>query len=438
MVRYPQTLLLAAILLLSKCTLAQDTPVTVVQPPPTANGPLAAGGISGKVMCADTHTPARGARIMVMAASAFGVGEEKETNPGPPQMAITALDGSFRVPHVPPGDYFILVFASGYLSPLDGVMVSNTKDSAQQRSVGALLQEKAPKVSIHGQETARVDVELQRGAILTGRVVYSDGSPAAQLPVQLQKPEPAKSESKQEELVDAGAMLGTSLFRQSPTTDDQGHFRISGIPGGRYRLAVTQKFEQSTNLAEDLMVQLNPGIKTIDRLTIYSGNTLHQKDAKIYELRSGETLDGVEIILPLTGLHSIQGVATGKDGTPLNFGLLSLSDTADPTISFHTNIRAGGEFRFSGIPEGIYEMKITRGGVLENPPQYDFPDEVFSAMQDQFKPVRAFAETKVAVTVQTTDIDDLAVTLADTKLPDKAAPAANSEKATDVVVVPPQ
>ena len=430
-------LLLAAILLLSKCTLAQDTAVTVVQQPPPVNGPLAAGGISGKVMCADTHTPARGARIMVMAASAFGEGEEKETNPGPPQMAITALDGSFRVPHVSPGDYFILVFASGYLSPLDGVMVSNTKDSAQQRSVGALLKEKAPKVSIHGQETARVDVELQRGATLTGRVVYSDGSPAAQLPVQLQKPEPAKSQGKSEDLIDAGAMLG-EMFHQSPITDDQGHFRISGIPGGRYRLAVTQKFEQSTNLAEDLMVQFNPGINKNDRLTIYSGNTLHQKDAKIYELRAGETLDGVEIILPLTGLHSIQGVATGKDGTPLNFGLLSLSDTADPTISFHTNIRAGGEFRFSGIPEGIYEMKITRGGVLENPPQYEFPDEAFSAMQDQFKPIRAFAETKVAVTVQTTDIDNLAVTLADTKLPDKAAPAADSEKTADGVVVHPQ
>lgn len=353
-------------------------------------------------------------------------------------MAITALDGSFRVPHMPPGDYFILVFASGYLSPLDGVMVSNTKDSAQQRSVGALLQEKAPKVSIHAQETARVDVELQRGAIVTGRVVYSDGSPAVQLPVQLQKPEPVKSEGKQEDLIDAGAMLGEMLLRPSPITDDQGYFRISGIPGGRYRLAVTQKFEQSANFAEDLIVQFNPGIKANDRLTIYSGNTLHQKDAKIYDLRPGETLDGVEIILPLTGLHSIQGVATGKDGTPLNFGLLSLSDTADPTINFHTNIRAGGEFRFSGIPEGIYEMKITRGAVLENPPPFEFLDDQVSELQDQFKPIRAFAETKVAVTVQTIDIDDLTVTLADTKLPDKAAPAADSVKTTDVVVVPPQ
>jgi hypothetical protein len=72
-------------------------------------------------------------------------------------MAITALDGGFRVPHMPPGDYYILVFAAGYLSPLDGVMVSNTKDSAQPGSVGAVLQEKAPKASIHGQETARVD-----------------------------------------------------------------------------------------------------------------------------------------------------------------------------------------------------------------------------------------------------------------------------------------
>jgi hypothetical protein len=293
---------------------------------------------------------------MVM-ASTFGQGGENGVNSGQTQMAVTALDGSFRVPHMPPGDYFILVFAAGYLSPLDGVMVSNTKDSALLRSVGTLLEGKAPKVSIHGQETARLDVVLQRGAILAGSVVYSDGSPAAELPVLLQRPEPAKGEGKQEELIDAGAMLG-EMLRQRPTTDDQGHFRISGIPGGRYRLAVTQRFEQSTSPAEDLVDRFNPGLEKNDRLTIYSGNTLHQKDAKFYELRPGETLDGVEIILPLTGLHSIQGVATAKDGMPLNFGLLSLSDTADPTINFHTKIRAGGEFRFGGIPEGTYEMKI--------------------------------------------------------------------------------
>ena len=352
-------------------------------------------------------------------------------------MAVTALDGSFRVPHMPPGDYFILVFAAGYLSPLDGVMVSNTKDSALLRSVGTLLEGKAPKVSIHGQETARLDVVLQRGAILAGSVVYSDGSPAAELPVLLQRPEPAKGEGKQEELIDAGAMLG-EMLRQRPTTDDQGHFRISGIPGGRYRLAVTQRFEQSTSPAEDLVDRFNPGLEKNDRLTIYSGNTLHQKDAKFYELRPGETLDGVEIILPLTGLHSIQGVATAKDGMPLNFGLLSLSDTADPTINFHTKIRAGGEFLFGGIPEGTYEMKIMRGGVLENPPQFDFSDELAEGIEDQFKPIRAFAETKVVVTVQTTDIDELAVTLADTKLPDKAALAADSEKTVGGVVVRPQ
>ena len=434
--RYPQTLIFAAILLSSKCTLGQDIAVTVMQPP-TANRPLADGSIIGKVMCADTRKPARGARIMVMAASTFGEGEQNGINSGPPPMAITALDGSFRVPHMPPGDYFILVFAAGYLSPLDGVMVSNTKDSALLRSVGTLLEGKAPKVSIHGQETARLDVELQRGAILAGTVVYSDGSPAAELPVLLQKPEPAKGEGKQEELIDAGAMLGEMLGRQRSITDDQGHFRISGIPAGRYRLTVIQKFEQNTNL-DDLVDRFNPGLEKNDRLIVYGGNTLHQKDAKLYELRPGDTLGGVEIILPLTGLHSIQGVATAKDGTPLNFGLLSLSDTADPTINFHTKVRAGGEFRFTGISEGIYEMKITRGGVFENPPQFDFSDELSDGMEDQFKPIRAFAETKVVVTVQTTDVDDLVVTLADTKLPDKAAPAADSEKTVDGVVVRPQ
>jgi hypothetical protein len=432
MMRNFPNLILAAILLVSRCILAQDAGVAVIQQPIAAKLPPAGGSIIGKVVCADTHTPARGARIMVVPVGATGT----EATFAQPHMANTALDGTFRVLHLLPGEYAVIAAAAGYLSPLDGVILRRSNDS--QATSDALWREKAPLVRISGQEAARVEIELQRGAILTGKVVYSDGSPATQLRVLLQNVATAKSEGKPDDLYDAGANMDPALLRQVTRTDDQGHFRISGIPGGRYRLVIIQNLEVGMNFGEAMFENLNQNIIRNDKLAFYSGNTFHQKDAKIYELQPGETVNDTEVVLPLTGVHSVQGVATSKDGARLNFGVVNLSDTTDSNIKLHTNIREGGEFRFIGVPEGIYEIKITRGLIVENPPSVEFVEDQVFPISDQFKPLRAFAETKVAVTVQTTDIDDLAVTLADTKLPDKAAPTADSEKTADGVVVPPQ
>jgi hypothetical protein len=421
------------VLFASRYLLAQDETVSLIQQPPAAAKKLLAqGSISGHVVFADTHTPARGARIMVMPIGATGDAGVAETTVRQPYMAIAALDGSFRVPHLPPGEYVVITFAAGYLSPLDGVLVPTLTDP---KASDALLREKAPLVRVNGQEAARVEVELQRGAILAGKVVYSDGAPAAQLRILLQNVE-TKREGKPDDLVDAGAMLSGMILNRNPRTDDQGHFRISGIPGGRYRLAVIQTFE--TNLGEEMFADLNPGIPKSDKLAVYSGNTFHQKAAKVYEIRPGDTVDGIEVVLPLNGLHSVRGVATGKDGTPLNFGVVSLSDTGDPNINFHANIREDGEFRFSGIPEGIYEIKITGGLIVDNPTDSKFSEEQLPAMQDQIKPIRAFSETKVTVDVQATDIDDLAVMLADAELPRRTAPATDPDTSTDVVLGSPQ
>jgi hypothetical protein len=421
-------LFLAVVLLLPRCSLEQDA-THVIEEPRGAKVLMAGGSISGKVVCADTHTPARGARIMVVPIGATGT----EATFAQPHMANTALDGTFRVSHLPPGEYAVIAAAAGYLSPLDGVIARRSDDS--KAASDALLQEKAPLVRIRGQEAASVEIELQRGAILTGKVVYSDGSPATQLRVLLQNVAIAKSEGKPDDLYDVGASMDPVLLRQVTRTDDQGHFRISGIPGGRYRLAIIQNLEVGMNFGEAMFENLNPGITRNDKLAFYSGNTTHRKDAKVYELRPGDAVDGIEVVLPLAGIHSVQGVATSKDGARLNFGVVNLSDTTDSNIKLHTNIREAGEFRFIGIPEGIYEIRITHGLIVENSTNVEFTEEqvLFS---DQFKPLRAFAETKIAVTVQTTDIDDLAVMLADTKLPERAP--ADSETSSDGVVVHPQ
>ena len=79
---------------------------------------------------------------------------------------------------------------------------------------------------------------------------------------------------------------------------------------------------------------------------------------------------------------------------------------------------AGGEFPLGGIPEGIYELKVTNGRVFENAPRDDIPEDSVQGDPSQYKPLRTFAEAKVGVAVQVNDVVGLSVTLTETKVPE--------------------
>ena len=386
--------------------------------------PIPQGGVMGHVICTDTHAPARGARIMLFSFASLteAHGPIGIVN-GQPHTAVTGLDGAFFLSHVAPGEYIVMALAAGYLSPMDGMEMPRDGKQSDAKVLAETLRKNGPTVRVSGQGAARIDIELVRGAVLSGKVVYSDGSPAGQRPVQIQKSTPPKPGVKPEDSVDLGEMVRMMFLQQTHSTDDQGHFRISGIGPGSYWVSVTQSFEANAGLVEELVSSFDPSTKPTGKLTIYSGNALHRKDAKVYELRPGDTVDGIEIVLPLNGLHSIQGTAAGKDGALLNAGTLDLVDTTDPTINFRTAVEVDGEFHFTGVPEGTYQLKVRNAFILEDPAAkeeellWGETPQRWQYMQ-QFNPQRAFVETTVPVTVQSSDIEGFTLTLANSKLPE--------------------
>lgn len=404
----------------SLCGWAQETTVTGgVQPPPTKRT-VPQGSITGHVYLADTRSPARGARIMAVPMSSFepqksGIGAVA----GIPSMATTTLDGSFLIQHVGTGEYAVVAMAAGYLSPLDGLTATENDNSQEARdAVGKLLRQSGSVVNVSGQGAARVDIELQRGAVLSGKVIYADGSPATQLPVVPEKADEKEQSAKPANGIDTGAMLRVMMLQQRVGTDDQGHFRIAGIVPGSYRLAVAQDFDSGSDFSAMITAMYNPAGMQKGKLTIYSGNTLHRKNAKVYDLKAGDTVDGIEIVLPLTGFHVVRGFAAAKDGVSLNSGAIDLTDSADSSISFHAMIQSDGSFRFGGVPEGSYTLKASQGMIFGNPPDAAISLENLKYMAQQFKPQRAFGEASVGVVVQTTDVEDVTVSLPEIKLPD--------------------
>ena len=338
-----------------------------------------------------------------------------------PLFGVTGMDGTFTIHNVPAGSYIVTAFAAGYLSPLDGVMVSmipmNDPALAEiKRKNNAVLRAHATTTQVAAQQTSTVTLVLDRGAVLAGRVLYSDGTPANHLPLSLEKvPAPAAEEGK----VDLTQQLRRGLGLTQLFTDDEGSFRIAGVASGSYRIAVSQTLSY---LSEDKSLDdTNP--YRYGALKFYSGDTFHAKEAKLFAVAAGDQVKGIEIKLPLEGLHTIHGFATAKDGTALNAGDLDLVSATDPTFDLAGKIGKNGEFTFHGVPDGTYTLKATDAFLFKLDGFENINRSIIEESNNpNYMPLRAFEDTGLPVVVLGADLDPLSMTLGEGKMPVQTHP----------------
>jgi hypothetical protein len=149
------------------------------------------GAVAGTVVTADASERPLGGAIVVLAGS---VGRLQ---------TVTDRDGRFHFDSVPAGRFTASASKRAYVDAAGGVVA----DPNLRRVVII-------------QPGTRTDVVLRmtRGAVIVGRVVRTDGSPLSGVQVAAKR----LSDSKM-----ATAWQGT---------DDEGHFRIYGLPAGSYVL----------------------------------------------------------------------------------------------------------------------------------------------------------------------------------------------------------
>ena len=134
----------------------------------------------------------------------------------------TAIDGSFVIPNVPPGRYYVVAALPGYLSPR---LNAEDDDEALPPAPAGQPPVAIPKVDVQADQAASIDIRLERGAAVSGTIRFDDGSPAVGVhvgPVHI-----AKSETKSSYSAEFGV-------RGDVVTNDLGHYRISGMHGGKY------------------------------------------------------------------------------------------------------------------------------------------------------------------------------------------------------------
>lgn len=298
--------------------------------------------ITGRVILSDTKGPARNAAIMLTSLS----GQNRD-------FQRVGLDGTYLFEHVVPGEYILIPYLDGYLSVFDKLTRSPVDTALAGLFARIVAAQGSVKVGTQGTQT--FDISLERGAIVSGRVAYSDGSPAIQVSIELQNiadPSPRAGSSQ----LQLGDISRSEFVHRDSETDDQGHFRIAGITPGNYRIAAVQ--------LQKLPIQSNEAIvrSILGAVRFYTNDTVHPMLAKTYPLAPGQELTGLEIHIPLEGFYSVQGKVIAHDGRPITSAEVTVTETSDPSLYFMAVV-SEGSFRLDRLPPGTYTVAARFGNI---------------------------------------------------------------------------
>jgi hypothetical protein len=280
----------------------------------------------------------------------------------------TQLDGSFSIQHVSPGTYYVIASAPGYLSPLAFFSAHLGDDSKSQEALKEQIANSLPRVTVKPNTSVSVNTTLERGAAVSGTVLYDDGSPASGLSVQ------ALIRRKDQWI----PFPFTPFDREIPSarTDDKGSYRISGLAAREYVVEVQLNLRKFS-YRSDRNGSNGGSSSGYASMPIYSGGKLRPKEAAPFVLGSGEERRGEDIEVPASKFHTVRGgIVAARDGHVVNGGMLSLLYADDKSVAASASVeKVDEDFTFNLISEGDYILRVNYAAdndyvEIPNPPNF--------------------------------------------------------------------
>lgn len=321
----------------------------------------------------------------------------------------TGLDGSFAIPKVRTGAYYVVAYKPGYLSPL-ATFPSDVLDhpsEADHERIAAVV----PKITVEAGLPASIDLRLEPGAAISGAVVFDDGTPAADLAVH------ALIRHTQSQKDTWSPLPSTPLVMAADVrTDDLGRYRISGLAPRDYAVQVDLQLQDMDFGVTIGAIGKSAMHRSRGEIAFFSGDTARKRDAKAFKLEAGEARTGEDITIPISRLHTSGELVAAHDGHVLTGGNLQLLDAEDKTEIETTRLdRADNTFHLFFIPEGSYILHIdgTAGVTYEDVPN---PPGTMPPTREEFHTLHRYGTLDQPLTVR----DDIpALTLS---VPDKTTP----------------
>ena len=308
------------------------TPPRVMRPGEAP--PKGTAVIRGRVIASDTGAPIRRAQVRAMSFESRGGG-----------ITSTNAEGIFEIKELPAGRYTISATKGGYVSSQYG-----------QRRAG---EQGTPLELSDAQVADKVNFSLPRGSVIAGQITDDSGDPVAGTTVSAMR---YAFMGGTRRLVPGGGEGGTDR------TDDQGHFRLYGLPPGDYLLSATSRvnnFSQPdvTNTEVDGYAP-----------TYYPG-TANPGEAARVTVRAGQTQASANFSLIIARLSRVRGRAINSRGEPVSRAMVMLVP-ADQSVGVfmgpQTAMASGadGAFQMANVAPGRYMLTVRPTGQSSSGDEY--------------------------------------------------------------------
>lgn len=318
--------------------------------------------IRGKVYFEDDGKPLRRTRFML-------------TGKEPPRSELFAVTddlGNFEIKNVQKGTYLPIVISPNVVSPIN----FNDYEPESVRKTSSQLIENLtkdfPKIEVDGIKDLETKIPVKRGGVVSGKVTYSDGSPAIGVNI---------SVNKKGSLFFSGfnsiysrVILGYLNGGVSFQTDDLGNYRITGLPAGEFIVSVNEDANHIISNGKDDGLESFLGNFLISNsyLNSFYQDTVEQSKATPIKVELGKETKNIDIKINHWKLYKISGkVISAKDKKPMKAKVYLVSEAESQywlnypgTEMFLKSLTMNdnGEWAFKDLPNGKYKLKIVPQG----------------------------------------------------------------------------
>ena len=294
--------------------------------PQRADAPRGTSIMRGQIVAADNGAPIRRAQVRINAP------DVRES-----RVATTDQQGRFEIKELPAGRYTMTASKGGFVSLQYGQRRPSESGTAIELG--------------EGQAIEKIAIALPRGSVLGGRITDEFGEPVAN----------ASVTALRYGYVGGARRMMPGGQNSRDTTDDQGQFRLFGLPPGDYYVSATLRTGGPE--VTDPMGELSGYAATY-----YPGTTNVAEAARITLAVSQENT-GVSFGLIATKLVRISGQVLTSAGSPAINGMVLLvpaGANGRPGLAAQqggagNRIDQTGTFRLPNVAPGRYQMQARSG-----------------------------------------------------------------------------
>ena len=301
------------LLLLSAIVSANAQPAADKAPRATISGKVTIGGkgVSGVVVGLAIATPSSSIQITRF-------------------RGVTDEDGNYRIKNLPPDTYQVLVAAPAYFQ-------------SERKSV----------VVGKNEVVENVDITLNRGGVITGKVTDADGRPVV------------------EEQISFSSTDSKLPYFRTIRTDDRGVYRAFGLPPGRYTVSAGKDSVSSFGGNGD------------GPQRTYYPSALNASDATAIEVNEGSEAENIDITLgrQLSRYAARGRIIDGETSQPLQnarIGIQLFFTHGSTSRTAAAESTKDGEFKIENLPPGKYAVYLdpqTDSEWVSEPVRFEVTDQ---------------------------------------------------------------